>query len=233
MIYVMSDIHGNEKRFNSIMKQINLQECDTLYVLGDVVDRYYGGIRILRTLMKMPNVKMLLGNHEYMMLNAIDASSKISTEEVKNGYCNEINLWYNNGGDVTHAYLKHIRKDIREEVLQYVRNLPINLNVCVNGIKYKLVHGSPIESISANKWNYFKYDSEKEFAVWKRWSISDGVPEGYVLIFGHTPTSHFQRCEKMELWFGDNAIGIDCGSGYVQGRLACIRLDDMKIYYSE
>jgi len=233
MIYVMSDIHGNEKRFNSIMKQINLQECDTLYVLGDVVDRYYGGIRILRTLMKMPNVKMLLGNHEYMMLNAIDASSKISTEEVKNGYCNEINLWYNNGGDVTHAYLKHIRKDIREEVLQYVRNLPINLNVCVNGIKYKLVHGSPIENISANKWNYFKYDSVKEFAVWKRWSISDGVPEGYVLIFGHTPTSHFQRCEKMELWFGDNAIGIDCGSGYVQGRLACIRLDDMKIYYSE
>ena len=96
MIYVMSDIHGNEKRFNSIMKQINLQECDTLYVLGDVVDRYYGGIRILRTLMKMPNVKMLLGNHEYMMLNAIDASSKISSEEVKNGYCNEINLWYNN-----------------------------------------------------------------------------------------------------------------------------------------
>lgn len=233
MIYVMSDIHGNEKRFNSIMKQINLQECDTLYVLGDVVDRYYGGIRILRTLMKMPNVKMLLGNHEYMMLNAIDASSKISTEEVKNGYCNEINLWYNNGGDVTHAYLKHIRKDIREEVLQYVRNLPINLNVCVNGIKYKLVHGSPIENISANKRNYFKYDSVKEFAVWKRWSISDGVPEGYVLIFGHTPTSHFQRCEKMELWFGDNAIGIDCGSGYVQGRLACIRLDDMKIYYSE
>lgn len=233
MIYVMSDIHGNEKRFNSIMKQINLQECDTLYVLGDVVDRYYGGIRILRTLMKMPNVKMLLGNHEYMMLNAIDASSKISTEEVKNGYCNEINLWYNNGGDVTHAYLKHIRKDIREEVLQYVRNLPINLNVCVNGIKYKLVHGSPIENISANKWNYFKYDSVKEFAVWKRWSISDGVPEGYVLIFGHTPTSHFQRCEKMEVWFGDNAIGIDCGSGYVQGRLACIRLDDMKIYYSE
>ena len=118
MIYVMSDIHGNEKRFNSIMKQINLQECDTLYVLGDVVDRYYGGIRILRTLMKMPNVIMLLGNHEYMMLNAIDASSKISTEEVKNGYCNEINLWYNNGGDVTHAYVKHIRKDIREEVLQ-------------------------------------------------------------------------------------------------------------------
>ena len=39
MIYVMSDIHGNLRRFNSIMEQINLTDKDTLYVLGDVIDR--------------------------------------------------------------------------------------------------------------------------------------------------------------------------------------------------
>ena len=71
MIYVLSDIHGNLKRFESIMKQINLQPDDTLYILGDVVDRNPDGIKILRKLMKMPNVKMLIGNHEYMMLKAI------------------------------------------------------------------------------------------------------------------------------------------------------------------
>ncbi len=65
MTYVISDIHGNSERFNSIMKQINLQPEDTLYVLGDVIDRYSDGIKILRKLMKMKNVKMLLGNHEY------------------------------------------------------------------------------------------------------------------------------------------------------------------------
>ena len=168
-------------------------------LLGDVIDRGPDGIALLLEIMEMPNAIMLLGNHEYMMLNAIEASSKLSNEEVKNGYCNELNLWYNNGGDVTHNYLKHIRKDIRQEIFDYVRSLPINLDVTVNGTKYKLVHGSPIENISKNKWNYFKYDSEKEFAVWKRWGISDGVPDGCVLVFGHTPTSHFQRCEKMEL----------------------------------
>ena len=68
MIYVLSDIHGHETRFASIMKQINLQPEDTLYVLGDVIDRHPGGIRILRKIMAMPNAKMLLGNHEYMML---------------------------------------------------------------------------------------------------------------------------------------------------------------------
>ena len=68
MIYVMSDIHGNLRRFNSIMEQINLTDKDTLYVLGDVIDRYPGGIRILRKLMAMDNVKMTIGNHEDMML---------------------------------------------------------------------------------------------------------------------------------------------------------------------
>jgi len=71
MIYVMSDIHGQKRRFDSVMKQINLQPEDTLYVLGDVIDRNPDGIKILRQIMAMPNAKMLLGNHELMMLNAL------------------------------------------------------------------------------------------------------------------------------------------------------------------
>ena len=47
MIYVMSDIHGNMSNFKSVLKQIDLQPEDTLYILGDVVDRYPDGIRIL------------------------------------------------------------------------------------------------------------------------------------------------------------------------------------------
>ena len=71
MTYVLSDIHGQMRRFQSVMKQINLQSEDTLYVLGDVIDRYPDGIKTLRQLMAMPNVKLLLGNHEFMMLNAL------------------------------------------------------------------------------------------------------------------------------------------------------------------
>ena len=53
MIYVMSDIHGNLDRFNSIMKQIDLQETDTLYIQGDVVDRYKYGPKILMQIMSL------------------------------------------------------------------------------------------------------------------------------------------------------------------------------------
>ena len=39
----------------------------------------------------------------------------------------------------------------------------------------------------------------------------------------------------MEVWFDDRRIGIDCGCAYPapQGRLACLRLDDGKVFYSQ
>ena len=89
MTYVISDIHGNSRRFNSVMEQIDLQPEDMLYVLGDVIDRYPDGIRILRQLMGMPNVKMILGNHEYMMLNVLDRR-----EDTVDSSSHALRLWY-------------------------------------------------------------------------------------------------------------------------------------------
>lgn len=71
MTYVLSDIHGNSRRFQSILSQIDLQPEDTLYILGDIIDRFPDGGRLLRQIMKMSNVKVLLGNHELMMLDAL------------------------------------------------------------------------------------------------------------------------------------------------------------------
>ena len=232
MTYVLSDIHGNLRRFESIMNQINLQPDDTLYILGDVVDRYPHGVKILRQIMKMPNVKMLIGNHEYMMLRAI-GHCKDAADEKENTNWRERRLWYRNGGMVTHEYLKHIKKEYRADVFRYIRQLPINIDVQVNGINYKLVHASPIENFMSLYAYSYEYENEKEFAVWERWNECHHIPEGCVLVFGHTPTNHFQNAEPMRVWKGDNAIGIDCGCGYDYGRLACLRLDDMKEFYSE
>lgn len=135
MTYVLSDIHGNLRRFESIMKQINLQSDDTLYVLGDVVDRYPDGIKILRQIMKMSNAKMLIGNHEYMMLQAI-GHCKDAADEKENTNWKQRRLWYRNGGRVTHEQLKHIRKEYRAEIFNFIRELPVNMKVEVNGVKY-------------------------------------------------------------------------------------------------
>ena len=229
MIYVLGDVHGNTRRFNSIMEQIAISAEDTLYVLGDMIDRFPDGIKLLRTIMGMTNVHMLLGNHEYMMLNALNTPDDERA----------LSLWYQNGGRVTHDYLKHLRKTTRGEVFDYLRTLPLNIDVTVNGTNYKLVHGAPVELFEVYGW---RYANETEFAVWKRWRDTEYVPKGYTLVFGHTPTEYYQANNPLKIWFEKNRIGIDCGSGYPEtpcneysfrGRLSCLRLEDMREFYSK
>ena len=233
MTYLMADIHGNLERFNSVMKQIKLKDEDTLYILGDVIDRFPGGVKILNKIMKMPNVKMILGNHEYMMLQALDNNYDLTNDKDKMLYKHYINQWYNNGGKVTHNSIKHISKESRAKIFEFLRTLPLNIDIEVNQVKYKLVHGSPLENYILLGNGRYLYDDEKEFTVWERWYEGDYIPKGYTLIFGHTPTVNYHNSEKWEIWKGENAIGIDCGSGYSYGRLGCLRLDDMKEFYSE
>lgn len=226
MIYVLSDIHGNERRFRSVMEQINLRPTDTLYVLGDVIDRHPGGIRILRTLMAMPNAKMILGNHEYMMLRALGTPYDDNRDDGR-----ALEHWYRNGGKVTHDHLKHIRKETRREIMEYLLALPLCVDIEVNGKAYKLVHGAPVEAYDGDP----KYCNPIHFAVWKRLDGQDADPVDYTLVFGHTPTKHYQDRCPMEIWKQGDRIGIDCGSGYPEGdvgRLACLRLDDGKVFYS-
>ena len=68
--------------------------------------------RILRELMKMSNVKMVLGNHEYMMLQALGCPLDCNDIIDENRQKDATRLWYSNGGKVTHSYWKRIRKDI-------------------------------------------------------------------------------------------------------------------------
>ncbi len=58
--------------------KIHFSAQDTLYILGDVVDRGPHGVEILQEIMRTPNMKMLLGNHEFMCLRyfAPDATEK-------------------------------------------------------------------------------------------------------------------------------------------------------------
>lgn len=117
MIYVMSDIHGNKRRFDSIMEQIALRSEDTLYILGDVIDRHPDGIEILQQLMSMPNVKMILGNHEVMMLDALTACQEHDSQGVES---KKMRLWYKNGGQVTRQAFLELAPEAQESIIRYL-----------------------------------------------------------------------------------------------------------------
>lgn len=216
MVYITSDIHGRKDRLDDILRQIKLTNKDTLYILGDVIDRNSDGIAILKYLMDKPNIKMLLGNHEYMMLNALQNED-------------DIPLWYRNGGRTTHNRWKKYRIDIREKILDYLNALPILLELELNGKRYRLVHG---KSPSKQKLESLSIKELKKEILWDRVRDYDTVPEDIIVIFGHTPTFYYQDCTPAQIWYKDNLVGIDCGAAYLDGRLACLRLDDMKEFYS-
>lgn len=61
MNYVISDIHGYYNQFIELLELIQLNDDDTLYVLGDVVDRGPNPIKTLLKLMEMPNAVCIVG----------------------------------------------------------------------------------------------------------------------------------------------------------------------------
>lgn len=215
MVYCISDIHGEYDRFKSMLELIHFSDNDTLYILGDVIDRGPDGVDALLDIMERSNVHMILGNHEAMLLATLGPHNEIGARE----------LWMRNGGDGTRADLLHCRRpETREIIINYLLSLPDHLNIEVNGKPYYLVHGYPA-------FDHFN-------RVWGRPRNSDSQPPipGTTVIVGHTPTVFLTESydKPCTIWRGNGIIDIDCGCGHdwIEGRLACLRLDDMTEFYT-
>lgn len=224
--YVLSDIHGEAERFHAMLDQIAFSAKDTLYILGDVVDRGADGIALLREIMQMPNAVLLLGNHEYMMLQYLNPDAT----EI------DIRRWNKNGNAPTLAGFHALSKAQQEAVLSFLRTRPTHLELSVGEKDFYLVHGFPAETV---------HDE-----VWHRPELTTPNPcPNCTLIVGHTPvvcllgsdeaedaciTDLAERGEHMRIAHCEGFIDIDCGCGHKLSvsKLACIRLEDMQEFYA-
>lgn len=213
MIYCISDIHGEFDRYKAMLELIQFSEKDTLFVLGDVIDRSPGGVDVLEEIMNQNNIVLLLGNHELMALSTLGPHFVIGARQ----------LWRDNGGSDTFRDLTHFKTaEEREKILQYIQSLPDHLDIEVNDNKFHLVHGMP--------------GSDRDSRVWDRPEVGAPAPmPGVTVIVGHTPTVYLNGDdgEPFRIWHGEGIICIDCGCGNATDlrRLACLRLDDMKEFY--
>lgn len=218
MRYAISDIHGEYDLFMKMLKEIDLQSTDTLYILGDVVDRGEEPIKILQYIMKQPNIKLLLGNHEEFML-----------EYFKND-CQDGGLWFGNGGGITYEQLMALGQDEMELILNYVRRCKLAHNVIIDGINYWLVHAG----LEFDDEGYICETQSRDFMLWARNEFikftTIDLDANTVVIFGHTPTVNIHK--SCNMWHGNNKnkICIDCGAvfGY---QLGCLRLEDLHEFY--
>lgn len=81
--YAISDLHG---MFDLYQKALEcLSENDTLFVIGDTIDRGHNGIQILLDITSRKNVKLILGNHECSMIETINLIKKyhLNLDDIK------------------------------------------------------------------------------------------------------------------------------------------------------
>jgi len=228
MHYVTADLHGEYDRYRRMLEQIGFSDADTLYILGDVVDRGgVGGVDILLDVIGRPNVVMLLGNHETMCLKAIGQP----------GNERAVSHWRRNGGQVTWEGLDRLAPDQRGRVLDFLRALPDHLDLEISGRRFHLVHAFPADNTYDRVWLRPGPDAVSPF------------PDGRIVIAGHTPVCELWGCGdeaelarllgdlkdgNMRIFHGKAYINLDCACGYriPQRRMACLRLEDMAEFYT-
>ena len=71
-VYVISDIHGEYDKFVELLDRIGLKKTDTLYILGDILDRGPRPVSVIEKLMEMPNVIPIVGNHEFIAMTCLN-----------------------------------------------------------------------------------------------------------------------------------------------------------------
>ena len=79
-IYVTSDAHGHVRALDEALSKISLTSDDTLYVLGDMIDRGPDPVGVINLVRSLPNARVLKGNHEQIMLDAIIGQDPLDAE---------------------------------------------------------------------------------------------------------------------------------------------------------
>lgn len=224
MRYVVADIHGNYDLLVKLLKKINFSKNDTLFVLGDVIDKGKDVDKILNLLLvKMENNAIVLaGNHEYdfvkLMTNLIVKDA--SDEELINSAKNYLGV-----------------SNISIEQIDMIMNMPFYHEED----DFILVHaGVPFDI--KGKMIPLEQATIEDLVYDRRFKNENFLPTNTkCVIFGHTPTFYVSGQKgKILKYQKENTVGnnpkdyykvhIDTGN-YLTGILGCLRLDDMKEFY--
>lgn len=214
--YAISDIHGCLKTFRHLVEDIvQFKESDTLYLLGDYVDRgpdSKGVIDYILQLKEKHTVHTLLGNHEEMMVNCLlDHSLQES--------------WLRYGGKET----------LKSFGVSDIHDIPEMYWIFINSCKYFIEED---QNLLVHAGFNFDKDPFQDFEA-MLWTRSESVDleksKGRKVIHGHTPKSIHSIQFDLEL-DGPN-VCIDAGcvfnlkNGIQLGQMACLNLQTYELSY--
>ncbi len=234
MTYCMADIHGNYEGYKKMLEKINFSENDTLYVLGDVIDRGRGGIKILQDMMMRCNVFPLVGNHEYMAIHCMKFLIKENTVEnlkyIDENIIRGFMEWQNVGGQPTIDEFHKLNLEEKQDIIDYIEEFNLYEEVRVNGKDYVMVHAG-----------LCNFEPDRPLDDYKPYELIFKAPNYHRIYFPdkYLVTGHvLTRCisgnnHQDKIYRANNHIAIDCGSSCRGrgGKLGCICLDTWEEFY--
>lgn len=259
--YVMADIHGCYFEMQEMLKQINFLSQDLLVIAGDYIDRGEHSLEMLKWIESCPkNVIFLRGNHDEEFVQCISLMDSIfknknlpanSMENTKAVYQYLKELAFAKGA-IPFDYYSTIEKLIDENTIdmnqllvwkQCIDKMSYVYETVIDDRKCIIVHAGYIKKLDGIETEDY-FDSLQEFFLYARDDayMFGGIEHGMV-IAGHTPTIFEQ-----ELPFNEGQVyrsydeildcvfyDIDCGCAYrkkyANAKLACIRIEDEKVFY--
>ncbi len=233
MIYVISDIHGCYREYCALLKKIQFCEADTLYILGDVVDRGPEPVKVLKDMMLRPNIHPIMGNHDYMAYKVL---KKLNVEVTKENAENHLSdgdimnylYWVKDGGKITADQFRQLARIEKDEILHYMQRFHAYAEVFCGGKRYILVHGG-IQGFTEEKG--LEEYKLKDFIFYRTdYTKRCFQDKNTYLVTGHTPTFLIREDKKALVYEKHGHIAIDCGCVF-QEKLAVYCLDTGKITY--
>lgn len=251
MIYAISDIHGQFDLFLKMLDKIHFdKDTDEMYVLGDCIDRGDKSLETIDYMRNHSNMHMILGNHEYMMYAYWNGLYEgiYPTDSV-------LDIISQNGGNTTFQQLAERDASYLEKFNQFIRGLPIYLDVEVNNEKFTMVHAglfdyfsvfeenkvgnavNPSETLKQETLKAKNIDSNvllMENILFRRDTFDKLSAENYnytnKIIIGHTPTVNYSQKYYGKIIQKQSIIAIDCGSFFTDC-LGCICLNTLEEFY--
>lgn len=227
MIYAMSDLHGCYEKYLKMLEKINFGAEDTMYVLGDIIDRGSGGIKILMDMMSHENIIVIRGNHEnraYKVMRFISQPSDMfDAEEI----VTLMRSWHLDAGGVTYAAYMELDDSEKAKLVAYMRRFLFYKEIEVNGRKFFMAHTVPKKAEMQDPQKMLRHlfvDGEPEY---EKEYFSDKY-----IVTGHTPTGLIDEKYTGKIMKANNHIAIDCGAIF-GNPLGCICLDTLEEFYVE